>query len=454
MAYASVPALAQDFTAGKTPAQLFNSDCAECHHSPAGLARNRDVRTLAGFLREHYTTKSETAGALAVYVSGFAGDAAVARQRGAGAAEPANTPSERSRTDRRNRSEAAGTGEDAHANARPVDEPAGRRRRATNLSGEGEKRRGAGEEDVLRPPGAILTTPAADAGSPDSTAKINTVGERPQTDRRPRSDSEVAGTGEDARPNARPAEDPAGRRRRTTNLPSDNEKRRARSDGDMPRSLGVIIPSTARSRAPAADAADSATPDAVAPVSAAGERSRTVRRPRSDSEVAGTGEDARPNARPAEDPAGRRRRITGLPGDGEKRRARSDSDVPRPPANLATAPAAVKLNTPTGDRTAGDTTAPISRLRSYLSSGLGLESTIAEAAKMGTPKARKRRNHSENAETHTPDEKATGGTVADAPATGVPSATINASTPAQPRERDSSPDSAAATPTAAPRAEP
>ena len=446
MAYASVPALAQDFTAGKTPAQLFNSDCAECHHSPAGLARNRDVRTLAGFLREHYTTKSETAGALAAYVSGFAGGAAVARQRGAGAAEPANTPGERSRTDRRNRSDAAGTGEDARANARSVDDPARRRRRATSLSGEGEKRRGVGEEDVLRPPGAIVTTPAADAGSPDSTATVNTAGERPQTDRRRRSDSEVAGTGEDARPNARPAEDPGGRRRRTTNLSSDNEKRRAPSDGDVSRSPGVKIPSTARSRAPAADAADTATPDAVAAESAAGERSRTVRRPRSDSEAVGTGEDGRPNARPAEDAAGRRRRIIGLPGDGEKRRARNAGDVPRPPANVATAPVAVKLNEPTGDRAAGDAAAPISRLRSYLSSGLGLESTIAEAAKMGAPKARKRRNHSENAEPHTPDEKAAGGTVVDAPATSVPSAAINAPAP----EDDSSPGSAAAT---TPRAE-
>src|ERR1700674_1652617 len=66
---------AQDFTAGKTPAQLFSSDCSECHRSPAGLAKNRDARTLAGFLRQHYTTKPDTAGALAAYVSGFAGSA-------------------------------------------------------------------------------------------------------------------------------------------------------------------------------------------------------------------------------------------------------------------------------------------------------------------------------------------------------------------------------------------
>jgi hypothetical protein len=111
MVFVSAPAPAQDFTAGKTPAQLFSSDCAECHRTPNGLARNGDVRTLAGFLREHYTTKSETAGALAAYVSGFAED------------------------------------------------PAGRHRRTTSLSGDREKRRV--DSEVPRPPAGILTTPAS-----------------------------------------------------------------------------------------------------------------------------------------------------------------------------------------------------------------------------------------------------------------------------------------------------
>src|SRR5215470_19198794 len=109
MVCASASALAQDFTAGKTPAQLFSSDCAECHHSPNGLARNRDVRALANFLREHYTTKSETAGALAVYVSGFAGGAPVVRNRGSSVAAPTNTASEPPRVDRRNRSDGEAT---------------------------------------------------------------------------------------------------------------------------------------------------------------------------------------------------------------------------------------------------------------------------------------------------------------------------------------------------------
>jgi len=65
-------ALAQDFTAGKTPAQLFASDCSACHRSPDGLGKKYNTGSLTGFLRAHYTTKQETAGSLAKYVIGFA----------------------------------------------------------------------------------------------------------------------------------------------------------------------------------------------------------------------------------------------------------------------------------------------------------------------------------------------------------------------------------------------
>lgn len=66
-AVASGPALAQDFTEGKSPAQLFAGDCAACHKSPQGLAKS-DARSVASFLREHYTTKPEMADALAAYL--------------------------------------------------------------------------------------------------------------------------------------------------------------------------------------------------------------------------------------------------------------------------------------------------------------------------------------------------------------------------------------------------
>ncbi|HWN50519.1 MAG TPA: hypothetical protein VNO18_11975 [Xanthobacteraceae bacterium] len=318
MVFVSAPAPAQDFTAGKTPAQLFSSDCAECHRTPNGLARNRDVRTLAGFLREHYTTKSETAGALAAYVSGFTGSgAAVVRNRGAGVAAPANI-----------------------------------------------------------------------------------AAERPPADRRSRSDSEATATGEDARTDVRPIQDPAGRRRRATNLSGDGEKRR-------------------------------------------------------DSEATATGEDARTDVRPIQDPAGRRRRATNPSGDGEKRRVRKDGDVPRPPVGIVPTPAPVKLNAPAGDSAPHDAD-PVSRLRSYLSSGLGSEGTIAEAAKTGSQRARKHRNRSDDAEPSTPDVQtsaktatdptATDPTATDPPPTAFPSGTIDAIAAGTPPEGNASPATAPSTP--------
>jgi hypothetical protein len=160
--FASVQASAEDFTAGKTPAQLFRSDCGECHRSPNGLVRDAaDVRALASFLREHYTTKSETAGALAAYVSGFASSGLRSRV-------PAVPARDRSRF----RSDAES--EDAPVTQRSAEEPAavpqpgqapGRHRRAT-LSADGEKkadrekRRVRDDGDVPRPPRRIGTASA------------------------------------------------------------------------------------------------------------------------------------------------------------------------------------------------------------------------------------------------------------------------------------------------------
>jgi hypothetical protein len=62
-------ALAQkDYSAGKTPEQLFTSDCLGCHQSPQGLGPRRDARNLTAFLRDHYTTKVQWAALLANYL--------------------------------------------------------------------------------------------------------------------------------------------------------------------------------------------------------------------------------------------------------------------------------------------------------------------------------------------------------------------------------------------------
>jgi hypothetical protein len=155
-ACASAAATAQDLTAGKTPAQLFSSDCAECHRSPGSVAGTRDVHALAGFLREHYTTKSETADALAAYVSSFAGTGAAMRNRGTGGAAPAGEPPP---TRRRNRDPGDVTAAAARSNASPIEDTASRRRRS-GISGDVETRRAHNDRDVPRPPGVIAPTPA------------------------------------------------------------------------------------------------------------------------------------------------------------------------------------------------------------------------------------------------------------------------------------------------------
>jgi hypothetical protein len=64
--------VAQDLSAGKTSAQLFNSDCSACHHLPNGLGKKYNTGSLTDFLQAHYTTKTDSAGALARYLMGFA----------------------------------------------------------------------------------------------------------------------------------------------------------------------------------------------------------------------------------------------------------------------------------------------------------------------------------------------------------------------------------------------
>jgi len=53
---------------GKTPVQLFASDCSICHKSPQGLAKAGGVLGLDNFLRTHYTASRESASAIASYL--------------------------------------------------------------------------------------------------------------------------------------------------------------------------------------------------------------------------------------------------------------------------------------------------------------------------------------------------------------------------------------------------
>jgi outer membrane biosynthesis protein TonB len=53
---------------GKTPAQLYEADCAICHKTTRGLSRVGGIGGLESFLREHYTASRESAAAIASYL--------------------------------------------------------------------------------------------------------------------------------------------------------------------------------------------------------------------------------------------------------------------------------------------------------------------------------------------------------------------------------------------------
>ncbi|HEY2533634.1 MAG TPA: cytochrome c [Xanthobacteraceae bacterium] len=59
---------AQDLDRGKSGAQLFAASCADCHHSPHGLAKDRFSWTLSYFLQQHYTTGPAMAHTLTAYL--------------------------------------------------------------------------------------------------------------------------------------------------------------------------------------------------------------------------------------------------------------------------------------------------------------------------------------------------------------------------------------------------
>ena len=62
-------ALAQEnLDAGKSASQLFAGTCTACHKSPRGLLKTVSPSSLPGFLRQHYTTSPNMAGAIASYL--------------------------------------------------------------------------------------------------------------------------------------------------------------------------------------------------------------------------------------------------------------------------------------------------------------------------------------------------------------------------------------------------
>lgn len=78
------PVWAQNLDAGKSPIQIFNSNCSACHKSSRGLLKTVPPQSLPGFLRQHYTTGGEMAQMLSAYLLAGGGGGAAAEPRAAG----------------------------------------------------------------------------------------------------------------------------------------------------------------------------------------------------------------------------------------------------------------------------------------------------------------------------------------------------------------------------------
>jgi hypothetical protein len=105
---------------GKSPAQIFASDCAVCHKATRGLASGKNSLMLSAFLREHYTSSREQAAALAAYVLGAGGADSPAQGRGQKPGQDrARTPGEESKPTIRQARQPAKPEEEVPVSAKP-----------------------------------------------------------------------------------------------------------------------------------------------------------------------------------------------------------------------------------------------------------------------------------------------------------------------------------------------
>jgi hypothetical protein len=82
---------------GRTPAQLYASDCAECHRNPRVVGKTMSAGSLADYLRLHYTASKETAAAISAYLTALPADPRAGTAR-TGSAKPASAAKSRQAT--------------------------------------------------------------------------------------------------------------------------------------------------------------------------------------------------------------------------------------------------------------------------------------------------------------------------------------------------------------------
>ena len=90
LAVASSAAAQGNLDQGKSAAELYTSACATCHKSPQNVSKTKWLFGLESFLRQHYTSSSESAAILAAYLKGQEKPSA-ATQRGGVASHATQT---------------------------------------------------------------------------------------------------------------------------------------------------------------------------------------------------------------------------------------------------------------------------------------------------------------------------------------------------------------------------
>ena len=108
LAGAGVGSAQENLDLGKSPAQLFASDCAICHKNPRGLSQAGGIFGVESFLREHYTASRQSAAAIAAYLNGI---------------DAAQPPAERRRSVRTRKQEPKAAGDKKPAESRSSDKP-------------------------------------------------------------------------------------------------------------------------------------------------------------------------------------------------------------------------------------------------------------------------------------------------------------------------------------------
>jgi len=163
------PASAQQLDAGKPPHQIFSATCSACHRSPRGLVRNVSPGSLPGFMRQHYTTGSDMAGAMAAYVLSSGGTDRVAEP------PPKREPKQRAKSDSKSGPDVAARPSDAKEQQKSRRQKDARKGKAepAETSKEIEKQEAAKQEAAKPAQG--------ESGKPDEPEKSTTPAEPPKT---------------------------------------------------------------------------------------------------------------------------------------------------------------------------------------------------------------------------------------------------------------------------------